>query len=382
MASDALDAVLHALATSFAMAWHLFWALVLGFTLAAVVEALVRRETIVKALGDHRPRTIGLASVLGAGSSSCSYAAVALARSLVRQGADLAAAIAFQVASTNLVLELGVLLVVFLGWPFAAAEYLGGVIMIALSAVAVARFISGRREEAARDQAERALPGRMEGHAAMDMGVQGDGSVWARLASDDGRTAVARLFVMNWASVWTDIAGGLLVAGALAAWVPEHVWRSAFLADHPLAAQLIGPPAGLLVAVASSVCSVGNVPLAAVLWNGGMSFGGVIGFLFADLVIVPIVLIYRKYYGWPAAARLTAILAVAAVITGYVVEVVFGVAGLVPDERSAEVTAASISLDYTAVLNGVLAVVAVALVVRFVRSGSSAMLHEMGGSPA
>src|SRR5580704_12937693 len=293
----ALDAIGHALGLAGSMTWQVTWSLILGFTLSAVVQAVVRRGTIVRLLGDDRPKALALASGLGAASSSCSYAAVALARALFRRGANFTAAMAFEIASTNLVIELGIILALLLSWQFTLAEFVGGPIMIVLMAVAFRLFVRSRLIDAARQQADKGLAGSMEGHAAMDMSISGGGSFWHRLANRDGYTSVSHIFVMEWAAVSRDIVVGLLIAGAVAAWVPNSFWQHLFLTGHPLAAKLWGPIIGPVISMLSFVCSIGNVPLAAVLWNGGISFGGVVAFIFADLIIIPILVIYRKYYG-------------------------------------------------------------------------------------
>src|SRR6266545_6460271 len=280
-------------------------ALGLGFALSGAVQAVVSKGEMSRLLPDDSPRSVCLATGLGAASSSCSYAAVALARSIFRKGADFTAAMAFQFASTNLVIELGIILAVLVGWQFTVAELVGGPLMIAFLALIFRAALRPRLVEAARDQADRGVAGRMEGHAGMDMAGAG-GSLWSRLRSAEGFTATSQYFVMDWASVWADIAIGLLVAGALAAWVPEGFWQGLFLEGHPLAAKLWGPLVGPLVAVVSFVCSIGNVPLAAVLWNGGISFGGVVAFIFADLIVLPVLDIYRRYYGWRMAGFLLA----------------------------------------------------------------------------
>jgi hypothetical protein len=221
----------------------------------------------------------------------------------------------------------------------------------------------------------------MEGHAAMDMSVHAAGSIWQRLFSADGFTSVALYYVMDWASVLRDIAIGLLIAGAFAAWVPSRWLQTFFLTSDPTAAKLWGPVIGPLVAVLSFVCSIGNVPLAAVLWNGGISFGGVVSFIFADLIIVPIILIYRKYYGTQAALRITGIFYLAMVVAGYIVEALFGVLHLVPTTRSATVIEAGFSWNYTTWLNLVFLMLTAVLLVRFVRTGGIPMLKMMGGAP-
>ena len=374
-------AVLHALEITGSMTWEITWALILGFTLSAAVQAVVKRESITRLMGNSGPKALAVSSGLGAASSSCSYAAVALARSLFRKGANFAAAMAFQIASTNLVVELGIILILLMGWEFAAAEFVGGPVMIIVLAVLFHFFLKPRLLAGARKQADRGLAGSMEGHAAMDMAVGGSGSLWRRLTSAKGFTSISHIFVMEWAAVLRDIVIGLLIAGAVAAWVPQSFWRAFFLVDHPLLAKIWGPIIGPVVAVLSFVCSIGNVPLAAVLWNGGISFGGVVSFIFADLLILPILVIYRKYYGTRMAAFLALTFYLASVVAGFVVELVFGALGLVPEQRNARVEMAHISWNYTTYLNIAFLLLAVVLVVRFLRTGGPAMMSMMGGGP-
>ena len=376
-----MGAIGRALALAGSMTWEILWALILGFALSAVVQAVVRRSAIVGLLGDDRPRTLAVAAGLGAASSSCSYAAVALARSLFRKGANFTAAMAFEIASTNLVVELGVILALLMGWQFTAAEFVGGPIMIVVLAVLFRLFVRARVIEAAREQADRGLAGSMEGHAAMDMSVQGPGSFWRRLFSGRGFTAVSHLFVMEWAAILRDLVIGLLIAGAVAAWVPESFWHHFFITDHPVLSAVWGPIVGPIVSMVSFVCSIGNVPLAAVLWNGGISFGGVVAFIFADLLILPILNIYRKYYGMRMMLILLGTFYVAMVSAGYLVELLFGAAGLIPTQRNAVVMQAGISWNYTTWLNIAFIAVGAALVARFVATGGLPMLQMMGGSP-
>jgi len=376
-----VDALSHALAEAGSMTWQITWSLILGFTLSAVVQAVVRRQTVIRLLGDDRPKTLAVAAGLGAASSSCSYAAVALARSLFRRGANFVAAMAFEIASTNLVIELGIILALLLSWQFTLGEFVGGPIMIVLMAVAFRLFVRQRLIAAAREQADKGLAGSMEGHAAMDMSIQARGSFGRRLLSRDGYTSVSHIFVMEWAAVIRDIAVGLLIAGAVAAWVPNSFWQHLFLTGHPLAAKLWGPVIGPVISMLSFVCSIGNVPLAAVLWNGGISFGGVISFIFADLIIIPILVIYRKYYGTKMMLAILGIFYATMVLGGYIIEFLFGALGLIPAERTAKVAEAGIQWNYTTVLNIIFLLLAAALLVRFFRSGGAAMLKMMGGSP-
>jgi uncharacterized membrane protein YraQ (UPF0718 family) len=376
-----LDAVGHALGVAGSMTWQITWSLILGFALSAVIQAVVRRETITRLLGDDRPRTLAIATGLGASSSSCSYAAVALARSLFRKGASFTSAMVFEIASTNLVIELGIILALLISWQFTLAEFVGGPIMIVLLAVAFRIFVRQRLIDAARTQADKGLAGSMEGHAGMDMSIQSQGGFWARLVSRDGYTAVSHIFVMEWAAVIRDVVLGLLIAGAVGAWVPETFWQHLFLTDHSVASKLWGPIIGPVIAVLSFVCSIGNVPLAAVLWNGGISFGGVVSFIFADLIIIPILIIYRKYYGTRMMLVLLGIFYATMVIAGYIVEFLFAGLGLVPTERAANVGEMGITWNYTTILNIIFLLLAFALVVRFFRSGGGPMLRMMGGSP-
>jgi len=373
---DAVNAVLHALSISFAMTWEILWALILGFTLSAAVQAVVSKEQLSKLLPDDSPRSLALASLLGAASSSCSYAAVALARSLFQKGASFTAAMTFEIASTNLVIELGIILVILMGWQFAAAEFVGGPIMIVLLAVLFRLFLKQHDVAAARVQAEKGLRGYMEGHAAMDMSVR-EGTLRQKVVSGEGFTAISHLFVMDWASVIRDIVLGLLIAGALAAWVPESFWKVFFLTDQPRLALLWGPLVGPIVSVVSFVCSIGNVPLAAVLWNNGISFGGVISFIFADLVILPILSIKRRYYGTRMTIFLFVTFYVAMALAGLLVELLFGALGLTPQARNALVAEPSLSLNYTTILNVLFLALAGALLLRAWRTGGFAMLRMM-----
>ena len=376
-----MHAIAHALSIAGSMTWEITWALVLGFALSAVIQAVVRRSAVVRLLGDSRPRTLAVATGLGAASSSCSYAAVALARALVRKGADFTAAMAFEIASTNLVIELGVILALLMGWQFTLAEFTGGPLMIVILAAGFRIFLRDRLLREAREQADRGRAGSMEGHAAMDMSVRRQGSFARRLFSREGFTAVSHVFVMEWAAIIRDMAVGLLVAGAIAAWVPDSFWRAFFFAGHPLTAKLWGPLIGPVVAIVSFVCSIGNVPLAVVLWKGGISFGGVVAFIFADLIVAPVLNIYRKYYGGRMALFLLGAFYAAMAGAGYVVELVFGGLGLVPGRATAKIPDQGVSWDYTTLLNIAFLLLAAVLVVRFVRTGGVMMLKMMGGAP-
>ncbi len=371
----------HALAVAGGMTWQILWSLILGFALSAVVQALVRRGTVERLLGNSSPKTLATATGFGIASSSCSYAAVALARSLFRKGANFTAVMVFEIASTNLVIELGIIMALLLGWQFTLAEFVGGPIMIVLIAVLFRLLLRQRLINEAKLQSDRGLAGSMEGHAGMDMSVKSEGSLLSRLSSGEGFTSVSHVFVMEWAAVLRDIVLGLVIAGALGAWVPNSFWQSLFFTGHPLLAKIWGPLLGPVISIFSFVCSIGNVPLAAVLWNGGISFGGVISFIFADLIILPILIIYRKYYGTRMMLFILATFYVTMVLAGYAVELTFNAGGLIPSTRNAKVLNPSISWDYTTYLNIAFLMVAVLLVWRFFRTGGSMMLKMMGGRP-
>jgi len=365
-----------ALFTSLSMFWEILWPLILGFTLSGIVQAVVSHQAMAKALGGDRPANLTLATLFGIASSSCSYAAVALARSIFLKGASFTSAMVFELASTNLVIELGIILIVLMGWPFMAAEFVGGILMVIFIAVIFRLTLTPKLVQMARAHAEKGLMGRMEGHAAMDMSVSG-GSFFSRLLSPRGFTAVSNFFVMDWASVWVDIALGLLIAGALAAWVPNSFWNAFFFSNNPTIAKIEGPLVGPLVAVFSFVCSVGNVPLAAVLWRGGISFGGVVSFIFADLIILPILDIYRKYYGWRVMGYILLTFYVTMAAAGYVVEFLFQALGIIPQDRHVAAITEGVQWNYTSILNIVFLLLAAVLVIRFIRTGGIPMLRMM-----
>jgi len=376
-----MSAIGHALSLAGSMTWEILWALILGFFLSAVVQAVVRRATVIRLMGHDRPRALVAATGFGMASSSCSYAAVALARSLYRKGANFTAAMAFEIASTNLVIELGVIMFLLLGWQFTLAEFIGGPIIIVLVALMFRVVLRERLLHDAAEQAVKGVAGSMEGHAAMDMSIQTQGSFGHRLSSADGFTSVSHVFVMEWAAIWKDLVAGLLIAGAIGAWVPDAFWQGLFLDGHPVLSAIWGPLIGPIVAMLSFVCSIGNVPLAVVLWSGGISFGGVISFIFADLLILPILNIYRKYYGLKMTAVITGVFYIAMVAAGYAVELIFGLTGLTPDRASARMPEAGITWNYTTWLNIVFLILATLLTLRFFRTGGRQMLAMMGGAP-
>ncbi|HZR04087.1 MAG TPA: permease [Burkholderiales bacterium] len=241
------------------------------------------------------------------------------------------------------------------------------------------RFLTRKLVSEAKAQAGKGVAGRMEGHAAMDMSVT-KGSLWQRVTSPAGFTAISHYFVMDWAAIWLDIVGGLLIAGAIAVFVPKDAWQAFFLADQPVWSKVWGPLVGPLIAVISFVCSVGNIPLAAVLWNGGLSFGGVISFIFADLIVLPILNIYRKYYGIKMMSFLLVTFYIAMAAAAFIVELAVAALRAIP-ERTSKVVEPSLSWNYTTWLNIAFLVLAAILVLRFVRTGGPKMLHMMNEVP-
>jgi uncharacterized membrane protein YraQ (UPF0718 family) len=349
------------------MAWEVWWALVLGFAISAIVQAWVPRERIERALSGDGAGPIARATGLGAASSSCSYAAIAIAKSLFQKGASAGSALAFQFASTNLVWELGLVLWVLIGWQFTLAEYLGGIVMIALMWAMLRLFVSRESERAAREHARHADAGHQH-HA-----VGTEGLTWRqRITSVDSWSDVAHNFRGDWTMLWKEITIGFLLAGFIAL-LGDDFFNGLFLTDAPSAVQTLwGAIIGPVIAVLSFVCSVGNVPLAAVLWSGGLSFAGVMAFIFADLIVLPIVFAYRKYYGTGFALRITGLMYVTMVLAALAVDLVFSAAGLIPDTRpSTEDVFGSIELDYKLVLNVLAAVVFVALMGLTIRRGAT-----------
>ena len=381
VAVDLGHEVAQALSYAFGMTWEVLWALILGFGLSAAVQAVVSKREMRKLLPDDSPRTLAVATGLGAASSSCSYASVALARSLFRKGADFTSAMAFEIASTNLVIELGIIMAVILGWQFVLGEFIGAPLMIILIALLFRRFLTRQLVDEARSEAEKGRLGAMEGHAEMDMSVEQGGNWWRRLRSPAGFTATANYFVMDWAAVARDVFGGLLIAGALAAWVPNSFWSRLFLESHPTLAKVWGPLIGPFVAMLSFVCSIGNVPLAAVLWNGGISFGGVLSFIFADLIILPILDIYRRYYGPRMAAFILVTFYATMAAAGLAVELLFLALGIEFPPRTAKVELAHLSWNYTTYLNIVFLTIAAMLVWRYFRRGGGIPMLRMMNTP-
>lgn len=371
-----LAAVGHALWVSLTMLWEIFWGLSFGFLVSALAEVMVSKSSMSRLLPDASPRSLTIAGLLGAASSSCSYAAVAMARTVVRKGGNFTAAMAFQFAATNLVLELSVLMWLLLGWQFAAAELIGAPIMILIVALLFWAWLSTALRDTAVAKAGEGVAGSMEGHASMAMSAP-QGRWTERLTSKAGWIRVSHSYVMTWTMLWRDIGVGLLIAGALSAWVPNTFWQTLFMTDRPTWAAVWGAFIGPLIAVASFTCSVGNVPLAAVLWRGGMSFGGVIGFIFGDLIILPILNIYRKYYGGRMTVLMACTFYLAMVASALIIEGVFRYFNLIPTAHHAAIANAGIRFNYTSVLDLLLGLVFMTLVIVFFRTGGPSMMKMM-----
>jgi uncharacterized membrane protein YraQ (UPF0718 family) len=343
--ADVASTIGDGLWNAFLMAWEVWWALVFGFAVSAAVQAFVPRRRIEAALSGGGPAPVAKATALGAASSSCSYAAIAIAKSLFQKGASATSALAFQFASTNLVWELGLVLWILLGWQFTLAEFIGGLVMIALMAVLLRIFVSPRLEEQAREHAHTAQAGHQHDHD-----------------HDGALAALAGHFRTDWGMLWKEITAGFLIAGFISL-LGDDFFNGLFLTDAPSAVQVVwGAFIGPVIAVLSFVCSIGNVPLAAVLWSGGISFAGVMAFIFADLIVIPIVIAYRKYYGTAFALRISALMFVTMVVAALIIDLLFSGAGLIPHTRpTTKDVFGSIQLDYKAVLNAVAAVVFIGL---------------------
>ncbi|MEG9524950.1 MAG: permease [Hyphomicrobiales bacterium] len=346
-----MDMILHAIGHGLLMAvgmfWQTGWSLVLGFTISAVLQSVVSADQMRRAFGGGSIREIALATVAGAASSSCSYASAAIMRTLFKKGAALVTSLAFLFASTNLVLELGLILYVLLGWQFMLGEWIGGLVLIAIMTTLVKLTYPTRLAEEARQHKEES-----RGHEHMNMTVDGP-TWWARLTKPEARVRIAQNFAMEWQMLWKDLALGFLIGGLLGALVPNSVWKALFLTDAPGWVQVpanvvLGP----IIAVLTFVCSIGNVPLAAVLWAGGASFSGVLAFLYADLIVLPLLDIYRRYFGWRMAAYVGGVFFVTMALAALIVDLAFTGLGWIPS-RDVDVQAqmTTFSLNYTFWLN-------------------------------
>jgi len=356
MILQALGLIWASLREAFFMFWETLWALVLGFGLSGAVQAFVSRAEMQRALGGHGPKQIVRASFFGMVSSSCSYAATAMAKSLFQKGADFTATLVFMFASTNLVVELGIVLWVLMGWQFAASEFVGGFIMIGLLTAATRWFIPSALSDAARRRLQTGAAG---GDHDMDMtDTELQRTPWRkRLRSLAGWADAARYTIADVTMLRRELLIGYVVAGFLAVLVPGEIWSAVFLSGHGFWTTLENALVGPSIAIISFVCSIGNVPLAAALWQGGISFGGVVSFIFADLITMPLLLIYRKYYGGRMTLRILALSWLVMSAAGLATEYIFLLAGLIPRQRPVEIAPSSFQWNYTTVLNFIFLVV-------------------------
>ena len=355
--TDLISNIGQALLMAAGMLWQVGWSLVLGFALSAILQSFVSQESMTKALGRDGTSEIALATVAGAASSSCSYAAVAVSRTLLKKGAALIPSLAFIFASTNLVVELGIILYLLMGWQFMAGEWIGGVVLVVILTLVVRLTYPTRLVAQARQHAEDA-----GGHDHASMANE-NASWRQKIGRVDTWIAVAHSFAMDWSMLWKDLLGGFLIAGALSVFVPGGVWQALFVTDQSLWIQvpvdvLLGP----IVAMLTFVCSIGNVPMAAVLWGAGVSFGGVLAFLYADLIVLPLLDVYRRYFGWRMAAYIGGVFYVTIAIAALVMDIAFTVAGWVPESHSdVHTEMVHFAVNYTFWLNLVFGIVALAL---------------------
>ncbi|HXN08203.1 MAG TPA: permease [Candidatus Acidoferrales bacterium] len=373
-----LTFIWHWLFASFAMFWQVLWSLLLGFILSAMIQAYVPKDGLSKAFGRAGLKEVGLATLLGAASSSCSYAAAATAKSIFKRGADFTVAMVFMFASTNLVVELGLVLFQLMGWPFVIAEWVGGLVLIAVFVILARLLLPKNAVEAGRSHVEPERPGH-HAHDHGDMLAPGN-TLGQKLRSPTGWKYVSHYFGMDWSMLQNDLILGFLIAGLLAVAVPATWWQQLFVTNAPTVVRLIeNALVGPLIAVVSFVCSIGNVPLAAVLWNSGSTFGGVISFLYADLIVLPLIDIYRKYYGWGLTLRMVGVFYLSMVVAGLLVELAFTVFGAVPKPTGGFIMQVeTITFNYTAILNIIFIIAALWLVWWGRASGGGHEAHAHG----
>jgi uncharacterized protein len=378
---DLLTHIWQALMLAFGMAWQVGWSLVLGFAISAILQAVVSKDRMRRALGRDGFREIAIATLAGAASSSCSYASASVSRTLFKRGAALIPSLAFIFASTNLVVELGIVLFLLMGWQFMAGEWIGGVVLVMILTLLVRLTYPSRLVEEARRHPEAGMEGHDHGHDDM---AEAGGTLWQKLAKRQTWIQVAHGFVMDGSMLWKDLVLGFLIAGALATFVPQGVWQALFVKGASPWVQvpanaLLGP----IVAMLSFVCSIGNVPMAAVLWGSGVSFGGVLAFLFADLIVLPLLDVYRRYYGWKMAAYIGAVFYATMVISAIIMDLAFNTLGWIPP-RHTDVRAemGHVSLNYTFWLNLIFGLAALALVILAKRNPMRMQGHHHCGHHA
>lgn len=329
------------------MAWQTAWSLILGFSVSALLQATVSSGEMQRLLGNDGPKELAIATVAGAASSSCSYASAAIMRTLFKKGAALATSLAFLFASTNLVLEIGLILLILLGWQFMLGQWIGGIVLVIVMSVIVKATAPKALVEAARSHDEGS-----QGHQHMTMQADGE-TWWARASNPKTRILVAQNFAMEWSMLWKDLAIGFVVGGAISAFVPAEFWKTIFLQGaSPWLAIPVDAVLGPLIAIVTFVCSVGNVPLAAILWASGAGFGGVLAFIYADLIVLPLLDTYRRYFGWRMAAYMGVVFFITMVVAGAIVEILFLAFGLVPPvAHGVKARITHFAIDYTFWLN-------------------------------
>jgi uncharacterized membrane protein YraQ (UPF0718 family)/YHS domain-containing protein len=343
-----LDDIGRSLREAFFMFWETLWPLVAGFGLSGMVQAFVSRESLQEKMGNHRPASVARATGYGMASSSCSYAASAMAKSLFVKGADFISTLVFMFASTNLVIELGIVLVVLMGWQFALSEFVGGFIMIVLLVMLGGLWLRGRMVVGARDHV--AVDSERGHRHGEEFELQRQ--PWARKLRSKGAWADSASYtIADLSMVRKELVVGYVAAGFLTTLIPSHLWNAVLLHGHGFWTSVENVVVGPFIALLSCVCSVGNVPLAATLWHGGISFGGVISFLFADLIALPLVLIYRRYYGTVLSLRMLAVFWGVMALAGLLCEGLFRAAGLVPTTRPSHIVPEHFAWNYTSYLN-------------------------------
>lgn len=336
-----------ALMMAIGMFWAVGWSLVFGFLISSLLQIFVSPKSIQKKLGRDNVPAIALASLYGIASSSCSYASASIMRTLFKKGASLTASLAFLLSSTNLVVELGIVIYLLMGWQFMAAEWIGGVVMVALMALLVRLTYPAALVFEARHHPDE---GMMHEHEVESISHE---HFWKRLQDPKTHILIAQTFVTDFSMLWKDLVVGFLIAGFLAAFVPTDMWQAFFLKNAPALVQVPAHAViGVTIAVLSFVCSIGNVPMAAILWSSGIGFGGVLAFLYADLIVLPLLDVYRRYYGWKMATYIGSIFAATMVASALIMEVVFSTLGFVPPPNVAIRTEMThFSLNYTFWLN-------------------------------
>jgi uncharacterized membrane protein YraQ (UPF0718 family) len=356
---DLISRIGQALLMAIGMLWDVGWSLVFGFLISAILQVFVSKEKMTSLLGGNGVKEIALATGFGAASSSCSYASAAITRTLIQKGAGFISSLAFLFSSTNLVVELGIILYLLMGWQFMAAEWIGGIVLVVIMSVIVRLTYPKRLVEEARRKAAQTA----SGHEYAASVISG-GNFFTKLFSRDARVAIAQSFVMDWSMLWKDLLAGFLIAGFLSAFVPDRVWQTLFVSGASSAIQMpLNAAVGPLIAVISFVCSIGNVPMAAILWGSGISFGGVLAFLYADLIVLPLLDVYRRYFGWKMAAYIGVTFYVTMVLTGILMDMAFTALGFVPQpNHNIRAGVTQFAINYTFWLNLIFGALAAYLV--------------------